>query len=248
MLKPIVIGIFFGFCFSRIMLASEPVGLSPYFSYQKALKAYENAHYDDALNRVSDMISKGDASSEVYMLLGNIYYRQNQFEFAEKAYQTALNLSNAQVRRDALYNLGTTYLGQKNWNKAIETFKEVLRSEPKHLLSKQNLEWALRQQKAEQQASSSSSSSSSSSKAPDKDRSGEGKGDSMPDGTSEGNDQANSSQRQSKPVEMGETDRSQNQKINAAKQLLNLLSEQEKQVRRSYRKPATMEITDENDW
>ena len=68
------------------------------------------------------------------------------------AYNEALPKLSKQKQVSAYYNLGTAHLQKKDVKSAIEAYKEVLKLDPNHVKTRQNIELALRQQNQSSQS------------------------------------------------------------------------------------------------
>ena len=79
------------------------------------------------------------------------------YDQAIKAYEEALPDLNDTEQIDAYYNIGTAHLKNNQLKDALLNYREVLKRNPNHLKTKQNLEWALKQVNQQQNQSQSSS-------------------------------------------------------------------------------------------
>ena len=63
--------------------------------------------------------------------LGNSIYRQNQASEAKYSYLKAIeNAKDKAQKHQAFHNLGNVYMKEKNYTKAVETYKNALRNNP----------------------------------------------------------------------------------------------------------------------
>ena len=77
-----------------------------------------------------------------------------EYDQAIQAYKESLPELRKLDQINALYNIGTSYLKNNDLKSALSYYKEVLKRDPNHLKTKQNIEFALRQDKPNQQSNS----------------------------------------------------------------------------------------------
>lgn len=101
-------------------------------NYKDAAMQYGKSLQTDSLN-----IDKGAYN------LGNALYQQKQVEPARKAFEIAAQKSKDK-KENALahYNIGNTYMSEKKWEEAIESYKKTLRQNPQDADAKYNLAYA----------------------------------------------------------------------------------------------------------
>ena len=110
----------------------------------KGNKLYAEGKYKDAAGQYSkalqadtDNIAKGAYN------LGNALYQQKQVEPARKAYEAAAQKSkDKKANAGANYNIGNTYMSEKKWEEAIQSYKKTLRTNPQDADAKYNLAYA----------------------------------------------------------------------------------------------------------
>lgn len=107
--------------------------------YPKALKYYQSAQK----NAPSDI----DLSDE----MGQSAYKAREFEKAEKIYQqSAASKKDATSKAKSYHNMGNSRMQSKDYNGAIDAYKEALRNNPKDEQTRYNLSEAIRRLKDEQ--------------------------------------------------------------------------------------------------
>lgn len=107
--------------------------------YPKALKYYQSAQK----NAPSDV----DLSDE----MGQSAYKAREFEKAEKIYQqSAASKKDATSKAKSYHNMGNSRMQSKDYNGAIDAYKEALRNNPKDEQTRYNLSEAIRRLKDEQ--------------------------------------------------------------------------------------------------
>jgi Ca-activated chloride channel family protein len=101
--------------------------------YQSALTAYQNAQ------------TKSPDLAEPYYNAANTYYRQEDYGQAQQQLQAGLPKAQDELAQQSYYNLGNTLFNAKQFNAAVEAYKEALRLNPADAATKHNLELALKQ-------------------------------------------------------------------------------------------------------
>lgn len=84
--------------------------------------------------------------------LANSLYKQKNFGEAEKIYtQIAENEMDKNIRSKSFHNLGNTYLQSRDFQKAVDAYKQSLKANPTDIETKYNLSYALQMLKQQQQ-------------------------------------------------------------------------------------------------
>lgn len=84
--------------------------------------------------------------------LGNTYYRTENYTEADRYYKAAIDsLAKGKYGADAFHNMGNSLLQQKNWQGAIDAYKNALRRNPGDMETKSNLAYAQKMLENEQQ-------------------------------------------------------------------------------------------------
>jgi Ca-activated chloride channel family protein len=107
--------------------------------FPKALKYYQSAQKNAPTNI--------DLSDE----MGQSAYKAREFEKAEKIYQqSAASKKDATSKAKSYHNMGNSRMQSKDYNGAIDAYKEALRNNPKDEQTRYNLSEAIRRLKDEQ--------------------------------------------------------------------------------------------------
>ncbi len=115
---------------------------------------YLDQAYADALRSYTEAQIKAPQAGELYYNLGNVFYRQDDFERATEAYTRALLSASERLESSAAYNLGNANYRLEQFPEAVAAYERTLRENPNDRDAKRNLElalWALEQQQQEQQ-------------------------------------------------------------------------------------------------
>ena len=115
-------------------------------------KAFENKAFDEAEVNYKKATEQKPDGFEGWFNLGDALYKQQRFDEAlvafEKSKETALT---DEQKARALHNVGNIHTAQKNYQKAIEAYKQALRLNPNDDETRYNLAKALRELKQQQQ-------------------------------------------------------------------------------------------------
>jgi tetratricopeptide (TPR) repeat protein len=117
-------------------------------------KAYKEGSFDVAGQNYRRTLSLDSLNPIALYNLGNSFYRSGNQDTALYFYEKAAGrLSDPIQRSQANYNLGTTYMQKKEWNKGINALIESLKDNPNQTHARYNLAYALKmlQQQEQQQ-------------------------------------------------------------------------------------------------
>ncbi len=106
--------------------------------------AYNNQNYSEAENEYEKAINKSPENGKIMYNLGNTFYKQGEYNKAIQAFNESLQFLPKDKQIEPFYNIGTSYLKQNDLKNAIKAYQQVLKRDPNHLKTKQNLELALR--------------------------------------------------------------------------------------------------------
>jgi len=124
--------------------ASMPaLAASPRALNEQGNKAYRGARFEDALRAYTEAQVRSPGSPEIQYNIGNVFYRQEDYERATEAYRKALEGARGQMRRDAAYNLGNARFQARDYAGAAAAYRGALTLDPTDRDAKRNLEIAL---------------------------------------------------------------------------------------------------------
>ncbi|MDB3905980.1 tetratricopeptide repeat protein [Crocinitomicaceae bacterium] len=111
-----------------------------------ARTAYKSKDFDKALGyyeRAQNTAPDGvDLSDE----MGQSAYKAKRYDVAEKIYQqNQANKNSSKAQADNYHNLGNSRMRQKNYEGAVDAYKDALRRNPKDEKTRYNLSEAIRQ-------------------------------------------------------------------------------------------------------
>lgn len=107
-------------------------------------KLYSQGQYKEAAQQYGRALQSDSSNIDKSAYnLGNALYQQKQVEPARKAYEIAAQKSkDKKENAGANYNIGNTYMSEKKWQEAIESYKKTLRTNPQDADAKYNLAYA----------------------------------------------------------------------------------------------------------
>lgn len=130
-----------------------------YFSFSQewrdsldvARRAYQKKDYKKALQYYESAQRKAPENIDLSDEIGQSAYRSGDYNRAQKVYeQNAESKQSKKRKADNLHNIGNAQLKQKNYQAAIESYKESLRNNPDSDETRYNLSKALRELKKQQ--------------------------------------------------------------------------------------------------
>jgi len=114
--------------------------------------AFEKSDFQQAEIEFRKALERNNNSEKGEFNLGGALYKQENFEEAARKFGALSNqATDAQIRSEALYNLGNSFMNLQQYEAAIEAFKNSLRLNPNDFNSKYNLEYAMNQLREQQQ-------------------------------------------------------------------------------------------------
>jgi Ca-activated chloride channel family protein len=123
-------------------------------------RLFEEGRLDEALRQYTQAQVEDPEAPEIHLNIGNVLYRQGEFEKAKEAYRRAFQAQNRALAESARYNSGTASLSAGELESAVEDFREALRLNPEDADARRNLELALMRQQQMQPPPPSQSSTS----------------------------------------------------------------------------------------
>lgn len=110
----------------------------------KGNESYKKGEYEIAESSYNKAIEANDKNSIAYFNKGNALLKQNKYSAAASMYTAAINNSNnVFIKAKAAYNKGVAEAKQKNWQQAVDAFKQALKMAPSDKDTRENLQKAL---------------------------------------------------------------------------------------------------------
>lgn len=141
--------ILFGIFFTTLLGVAQPVSAKNPILFGQAGQAFEKGEYDKALESYLKLKEKNPNDPEIDYNLGETYYRLENYDAAEEAFERALNIPDETRRKETLYNLGNTAYRQNKLDEALSYYEKALQMDPNYDKAKLNYEF-VKKKKEEQ--------------------------------------------------------------------------------------------------
>jgi tetratricopeptide (TPR) repeat protein len=145
-----------------IVLAAllSPFGGKAHRMTEDGNRHFELGEFAEALTDYTEAQVVAPESPRLHYDVGNVLYKQGDYEGAAEAFTRALVTAPAGLAPFAAYNLGNSRFQQEEFQAAADSYRRSLETRPDDLDAKRNLELALRaleqQQQQDQQPNESS--------------------------------------------------------------------------------------------
>ncbi len=106
----------------------------------KGNNLFEKEKYEDSLKKYTDAQLDNPESPILHYNMGNVYYKQGQYDKAIEELNKSLSSKENDLREKIYYNLGNTYFKKNDFMNAIEHYKKVLEINPDDEDAKYNIE------------------------------------------------------------------------------------------------------------
>ena len=116
-----------------------------------ARELFQEEQYDDALSNYKEAMGKRVPEDVVRYNLGNVYYKKDSYDLAERELETAINSNDPELQARGYFNRGNARFKQQQFDKSIADYIEVLKRNPQDIGAKVNLELAQRMLQLQQQ-------------------------------------------------------------------------------------------------
>ena len=100
-------------------------------------------HYKEAEKHAPDDKKKGMLDFNK----GDAHYQLGNYDIAADKFKSSISSENPDIQKKALFNMGNTYLKQKKYKEAAESYIKSLEIDPNYDKAKKNLEYLLKEQK-----------------------------------------------------------------------------------------------------
>lgn len=214
------------------------------------VELYHKGKINDAEVNFKKGLTNSPKNLEANFNLGDAFYKNQRYDEAIDAFQKSLMLSNDKKFKSKIYhNIGNSYLKQKKFDESIEAYKNALKLNPNDEQTKYNLSYALQQKK-----------DNKNNKNKDKNKNDKDKNDPNKDKNKNDKDKNNHNKDKNNPQNKDKNDPQKNQKQNPAKdkqnkiskeqakQILQALMNNEKELQKKLRKKKGKVVKPEKDW
>jgi len=111
---------------------------------EKGNDLYGEGKNDPALSEYQKAQNAAPEAPQLHYDVGNVLYRQENWEGAAEAYERALGAAGTDLAPRAAYNLGNALFRDEKYDDAVRAYTRALRGAPRDADAKRNLELALR--------------------------------------------------------------------------------------------------------
>ncbi len=223
---------------------------------RKGNQLYQEQKYGEAAESYQQGLSRNPAFLPGVFNLGNALYQQKNYEGARKAMDAVAKQPGAKdLKANAQYNIGNTYLSEQKWQEAAEAYKAALRSNPQDEAAKYNLSYALSMMKKEQGDGGKDNKQDQNKDNKDQDKDNKDQNKDQQDKQDQNKDEQNKDQQNPKEDKEGGKGQEQRPQPQPSKltreqadQLLNALAQEEKKLHDKKEKGKAVKVKVEKDW
>lgn len=127
-----------------------------FFDYHRAVSTYNSQDYAQALEQFEALLTENPNDGQLNYNAGKSAYQQQEYQAAASYFTEATKAKEIEpsLAMQASFDLGNTYIKQKKWQEALESYEKVLTFEPEHAQAKDMIEKIkklLEQQQQQQQ-------------------------------------------------------------------------------------------------
>jgi tetratricopeptide (TPR) repeat protein len=134
------------------MCLSSVVGVAQKKQVREGNKLYQQKNYKEAASAYQKALSKNPTYTPGMFNLGNALFQQKNYDASRQVLgATAKQVKDKNVKADANYNIGNTYMQEQKWEDAMNAYKQALRNNPQDEAAKYNLSYALAMMKKDNQ-------------------------------------------------------------------------------------------------
>jgi tetratricopeptide (TPR) repeat protein len=123
---------------------SLPIGGAAHRKAEDGNRKYEEKAYDDALRAYTEAQVAAPEAPELHYDIGNVLYRQQNFEGAAEEFSRALLSAPPTLSPSVAYNLGNALYRMEKYDDAAKAYRRTLEAIPSDRDAKRNLELSLR--------------------------------------------------------------------------------------------------------
>jgi Ca-activated chloride channel family protein len=210
-------------------------------------KLYTDSSFVEARTEYQEAYKLNGNSFEAVFNLGNALYKQDSLEAAAHQFRLASTMSDDKLKQaEAFHNLGNTYLKQKDYQKSIDAYKDVLRRNSKDEDTRYNLSYARKMLDNQDQNKDDQNKDDQENKDQDQNKDDKDQGDKDGDNKDQ-KDQKEDSKDQDQKKDQGDDKRDQDKQQNQkdqnkpgmspedAEKMLNALEQDESELRKGIR-------------
>jgi tetratricopeptide (TPR) repeat protein len=197
-------------------------------------RLYQQKKYKEAMDAYMDALKKNPSSIPGMFNLSNTLYQLGQADKARSLLENTIKSSkDSNTTANANYNIGNTFMNQRNWDSAIEAYKKALRLNPQDTNAKYNLSYAQAMKQKDNQ---------------DKKNDKKDKKDNKEDKNKEDKNKADKNNKDQQDKEQKQEPQPGKLSEQQADQILNTLQQDEKNLRDKKQKAQGVPARLEKDW
>lgn len=211
---------------------------------------YKSAEENYTKAQKAERTSKGD-----YNLANSIYQQQRYDEAAKQYGDIAAKTPDNKLKFNSLYNKGNAHFWKKEYDKAIDSYKNALRMNPNDMDAKKNLALAQRmlqqQQQQQQKDKENQDKNNKNGNKDNKDKQNEQNKDQnqdKQDPNQKDKQDQNPQQPQQNPQQNPQQQSQQEMKKDQARQILQIMDDEERKVQQRLRKGKPKPSRSTKDW
>ncbi len=119
---------------------------------QQGNQFYDQKKYKEAADDYARALKREPNNTSGLFNLGNSLYQQQKFDSSRKIMAaTEKSTNDKKGKAAANYNIGNSYMSEKKWEDAINSYKQTLRNNPEDADAKYNLSYAQEMLKKQQE-------------------------------------------------------------------------------------------------
>lgn len=134
-----------------ISLFSPSVRAVDPFALERADEAFADGRYEEALKAYSELKAANPDDPVLDYDLGDTYYKLGKYAEAEASFKKALNLSDPENRKKALYNLGNTAFRKQKLDEALSYYDKALQIDPDYDKARLNRDFVKKMQERQKE-------------------------------------------------------------------------------------------------
>lgn len=239
--------IFFSFISVIMMFQLQLFAQSTRGLINEGVDLYNEKKFADAEVNFKKGSESAPESFEAKFNLGDAYYKQERYEDAMKAFQSALvNARNDQERAKIFHNVGNSLLKSQKIKESISAYKEALKLNPNDQETKYNLSYALEMLKNPDQQQQKQNQQNDQNK--DQQQNQDQQNQDQQNQDQQKQDQQKQDQQNQQQQQQSQQQKEQELTKQEAEKILNALKENEKDLQKQLRKVRGQRVKTEKDW
>ena len=243
-------------CIFIFILVTDASAQTAHTLLRKADRDYLNNDYKSAEENYTKAQKAERSTKGDYNLANSIYQQQRYDESAKQYGDIATKTQDNKLKFNSLYNKGNAHFWKKEYDKAIDSYKNALRMNPNDMDAKKNLALAQRMlQQQQQQQQKDKENQDKNNKNNDKDKQNEQNKDENQDENQDkqdpnqkGKQDQNPQQQQQNPQQNPQQQSQQEMKKDQARQILQIMDDEERKVQQRLRKGKPKPSRSTKDW